>query len=361
MIDTVVLEVPIKNPSLQKIIESSTYGNWEPNLQTVMNAFWETKPSIKCVLNPTKAEKLSGEYQPRLTALKQVTKGGFKWFLYIEFSAQKLLFGNNYQEVNDNDFDDICQKLEKCLKAKGINLTAPQIKKTTCKRVDYAKNCLYKSNIRNTILELHKGICCPRYDVVLSQPSNGGIVLSARVKARGISFYDKNAELKKSIKSGNQPSLSTEDLKKINGKRVLRVEYQLSSKNVISHILGMARMPVSDKPTFEEVFGIKQAKAAIQSELCKIKDSWFGAMSITDTRKAKTFIDNNYKLTQPAAAELAMAGLLANQYGARETRLVYGYRWRKVEMDSRKSKFTPNPYLEGVIKKIDDFDIIRVI
>src|SRR5271156_5057181 len=52
-----------------------------------------------CVLNPSKSDSNAGQYQPRLTLGKRRVQTGFALTLRIEFSAPKLIFGNNFDEL----------------------------------------------------------------------------------------------------------------------------------------------------------------------------------------------------------------------------------------------------------------------
>ena len=69
----------------------------------------------KCVQNPTKEDERYGIYKPRLTLIRRWdgTKGIIT--LKIEFSIPKLLFGNNFDELSDNDFSDTIKRLRERL------------------------------------------------------------------------------------------------------------------------------------------------------------------------------------------------------------------------------------------------------
>lgn len=54
-------------------------------------------------------------YLPRLTLIKAIRNGGFSILLKIEFSIPKLLYCNNFDEVEESDFGEICWKLQEVL------------------------------------------------------------------------------------------------------------------------------------------------------------------------------------------------------------------------------------------------------
>src|SRR4051812_26795927 len=75
---------------------------------------------ITCVLNPTKAERAEGRYLPRLTLTKRQGRAGFLITLRIEFSAPKLLFGNNFDELDQSDLARVVDTLRQRLGERGI-------------------------------------------------------------------------------------------------------------------------------------------------------------------------------------------------------------------------------------------------
>lgn len=114
MIDTILLKVPYPNFSITRL------DMFEPNARGIFTAPFlpfNGQRYIKCINNPTKSDKLAGIYLPRLTLYKNVGKGkgGFITNLHIEFSAPKLLYGNNFDELAETDFEVVLKILRKQL------------------------------------------------------------------------------------------------------------------------------------------------------------------------------------------------------------------------------------------------------
>jgi len=64
------------------------------------------RSNFTCKQNSTKAESDQGIYKPRLTVTKRYNQNsGYNIVLKIEFSAPKMLFGNNFDEPTDDDFN----------------------------------------------------------------------------------------------------------------------------------------------------------------------------------------------------------------------------------------------------------------
>ena len=98
---------------------------------------------IKCHYNPTKAEKASG-YKPRLTLYrKPFTERASAVWLKIEFSAPKLIFGNNFQEfAGRDDLEVVLNALHKALAIMGITMTLDTLRQAKTSAIHYSKNIL---------------------------------------------------------------------------------------------------------------------------------------------------------------------------------------------------------------------------
>src|SRR5258708_424210 len=94
------------------------------------NMFWITDVSLfqkekqnasrgyfTLVQNSTKSELLRGIYKPRLTMTRRFNcSGRAEATLSIELSLPKLLYGNNFDELRDSDFQTILDLLSEVLK-----------------------------------------------------------------------------------------------------------------------------------------------------------------------------------------------------------------------------------------------------
>ena len=100
MIDTIRL---IFDEGTFAILEPEQF---QPNAKTIL-ALGDRLQSggvKKCFLNPKKGEAIKGNYRPRLTLRRRpprVTE------LVIEFSIPKLLYGNNFDELIEEDFEAV--------------------------------------------------------------------------------------------------------------------------------------------------------------------------------------------------------------------------------------------------------------
>ena len=103
--------------------------------------------SASCRLNTTKIDKKLGIYTPRLTLYVQRVSGGYRRLLYIEFSAPKLIYGNNFTEIGVPDYGKLCNALSESLAKKGVHLSPNQLR--------YAEVKASLSELRKMLSEAH--------------------------------------------------------------------------------------------------------------------------------------------------------------------------------------------------------------
>ena len=117
MIDTIVLMLQADQFRIadHEKFSPSTRGLFEPPYYRLGG-----RGNFSCYQNPTADEFKKGIYKPRLTVTKRPIKGGFQVTLRIEFSIPKLIFGNNFDEVEDNHFAPVVDSLLKSLREMGI-------------------------------------------------------------------------------------------------------------------------------------------------------------------------------------------------------------------------------------------------
>ncbi len=161
---------------------------------------------VKSIQNPTKKLMQAEGYMPRLTVTKSLPRGkgaGFSINLKIEFSAPKLLYGNNFDELPDNSFIKICQILQKKLAIMGVEIELSKIHTAQVSAIHYSKNIpltdytrcksyldkLYKLDLRSDI------------DMNQTDYRNEGHSLKYHANSYEVTFYDKRKDLEASKKS----------------------------------------------------------------------------------------------------------------------------------------------------------------
>lgn len=149
MLDTAILVIETGDLRLQKIIAESSFDDWPPSLRGafVLPFAKVSSNSASYRLNTTKIDKKLGIYTPRLTLYVQRVSGGYRRLLYIEFSAPKLIYGNNFTEIGMSDYGKLCNALSESLAKKGMHLSPNQLR--------YAEVKASLSELRKMLSEAH--------------------------------------------------------------------------------------------------------------------------------------------------------------------------------------------------------------
>src|SRR5690349_16400224 len=137
MLDTIVLTLAQHNFEVlqPELFSPSAKGLFIPPYYAL-----GSRGNFACVQNPTKAQLRAGRYRPRLTLSKRRTTNGFLVVLRIEFSAPKLMLGNNFDELETNDFSNVLAILHQTLTEMGVKVPIDMLSNAPVSAVHYSKN-----------------------------------------------------------------------------------------------------------------------------------------------------------------------------------------------------------------------------
>lgn len=251
MLDTVILTVPLG--SFRAKSEMFT-----PNAD-ILKA--RGNYLVKCMNNPTAADKKQGMYKPRLTLVKRMTKNGTECPLKIEFSVPKLLYGNNVEEVEEQDFSKVVSALARSLQTMGVTVSEENLRKAKVSGFHPSKNVELSEGYTSSfvITELHKIDVSQKMDLNRDSFRNSGHSLQFYTNSHSLVIYDKVQDLKKPDKraadkdqNALQRSLFEPLTKKETGKQILRIEARLVKRVKMNATL--KRLGFAENPTFEDVF-----------------------------------------------------------------------------------------------------------
>lgn len=231
------------------------HGNEVPrwNLQSV------TENYTKYVRNPSNKEKQSGLYFPRVTAYDR--KYQREQQIKIEFSAPKLLFLNNLEELTDAHFSDVIDALQDRMKRMGIRVFRRFLENAAVSTVHFGRNFLLRDGqtATNIISQLQRIDVRKSFDFARSKYTNDGQSLCCHTTAHELIFYDKIADLNKGKKrsidkdqTAYQMGLFDDVRNRGDPFEVLRMEVRLSQKQKMNAML--RRIGVEPNPTFQQVF-----------------------------------------------------------------------------------------------------------
>jgi hypothetical protein len=229
--------------------------------------------NFTCVQNPTKADFQGGRYLPRLTLAKRKIRNGFALTLRIEFSAPKLVFGNNFDELESRDFRKVLVALHRGLAHMGIGVSTDVLRQARVSAIHYSKNIAFVDYTTCSMVmsELDLIDLNSRLDLSHTDYRNNGHVIRYHANSFEVTFYDKLKDLdrarysqKRAIEQDYGAQLE------MFGKRgsfpkqleVLRIEARLGTRAKITSLL--KRIGATPEPAFEALFNTDIAKSVLE-------------------------------------------------------------------------------------------------
>ncbi len=206
----------------------------------------------KAVYNPN--IKIEG-YKPRLTFLNYGLP-----ILRIEFSAPKMLYGNNFDELENKDFEPLIQKLTSDLRSMGIEVYQWNLRNAQVAKIDYSKNIILTDGTKSSMIlhELSKADINRKIDIAETKYRIGHS-LQFHTNCYEYVFYDKVADLKqakisekRAIENNSIVQLNLLDLIKEDPFEVFRIEIRLDKRKKIKETLNKLGLP--EEMTFQALF-----------------------------------------------------------------------------------------------------------
>lgn len=259
MIDTIVLTIP-RSKFLMLDLTSRGVSAWD--LQA------RTRVYDKLVRNPSSRDIETGLYFPRLTGYRR--KGdNLQWdsTVRIEFSAPKLIYQNNIDELTDAEFEAVVEALCDRLKRMGVVITKRELIQAPVASLHYSRNVELRNGYtaQYVIRELGKMNLNKCFDLTRARYMNDGQSLYAYTTAHSFVVYDKIADLirgKKRSIDRDQPVKQLTLFERLNKKReILRFEVRLSQKQKMNALF--RELGLSENPTFKDVFSSEKSKAVL--------------------------------------------------------------------------------------------------
>ncbi|MFH1564328.1 MAG: hypothetical protein ABIC82_00560, partial [bacterium] len=206
--------------------------------------------------NPTKEDKDIGIYKPCLTIFRR----GAGLDLQIQFSAPKLLFNNNLDELGQENFNCAVNILNDRLLSMGVKLYSKEvIENANVIAFHPSKNIPLTQGYTAVfaIKELAKINISKKFDVDTKDYRNGGQSLQLYTNSHSMVFYDKindlNKEKNRAIDKDQTPqqkdifNFIKEQQPRL---EILRLEIRLSKKRKMDEIL--EKVGHAPNPTFKD-------------------------------------------------------------------------------------------------------------
>lgn len=325
MIDTITLRL---DESQFKIINHNKFSPCTYNFFNPPYVRMGNRGYLDAYQNPTKKELLDGTYKPQLTLRKRWNKQNPQIYLYIQFSAPKLLFGNNFDELKNSDLDKVILELESALYTMGVMLRPNALENAKVVKIHYARNIILPDYIIPYIVinEVRKADISLLYEVSEKDYRNEGHSFRFHTNEFELIIYDKKKDLqkakksdKKSIENDNAIQLNLFD--RLNIKKpfeVLRLELRLNTQNKIKRETGIDKDLQILKALFRSDLSIKLLKKFWQEILKNYR-----VISYDTENKENflaNFIINNPKVKLTNALAICTAIELFKRMGSRKFR-----------------------------------------
>lgn len=234
MIDTIKLAVSYgKRPNWLNRVQASTNRN-------------VTSGVFTAIVDANKSYKRIGAYVPKLVYVEQpATKDRKRTYtLNIELSLPKLFFGNNFDELTNNQFSDVVHELHKRLRnVYGLRISEYKLAQSEVAKIDYSKNIIFtdRTPVSTIISAVAMANISKTYDVQKTDFRNGGQIYHIHANVIDIVIYDKVADLqqakvseKRTVEKYNKSQIKlVEELEKYPNVTIPRFEIRLNDRQKI--------------------------------------------------------------------------------------------------------------------------------
>lgn len=322
----------------------------------------------KLVINHTNQDK----YFPRLTFYIRNYKGSTSYQLFVEFSAPKLLLGNNFDELSDDHFNPLVSCLQQKLEIMtGCSFAVESLKEAPVSVCHYSKNFIFQDYTSClTILDaLAKQDISGIYDAQTTKYRIGH-ALQIHTNSLDISFYDKVKELQQTNISPKR-SIESHALKQekllnhlVANKPfdVLRYEVRLANRTKIKRLL-----PDLNNWDFQSLFSTSLSQMVLQHHWkLFIKNTDF--LSLDPSKPMEIF--QNYLTQDPTisindALKATASILIVNQSGFRPLQQLVSKRsgqhsWYRLKPIIRSPEAHRYKSFQKISKDLNSFSPIRL-
>lgn len=266
MLDTIVLTLNRRQFSV------TDPDRFTPSARSVLDPMYYPRGvngRVSCTQNTSKEDIRQCIYKPRLSINRRPQKGRFVITLRVEFSAPKLLLGNNFDELTDDDFRRLCKKLVQVLAEMGVKITARTLAKVNVSAIHYSKNITLTDYTSSSMIlrELTKVDMTRRLDINNTDYRNDGHALKYHANSYEIAFYDKVKDMHQA-KISEKRAVERDSAQQLElfmqyvapkAFEVLRMEVRLGTRQKIRDVLArVGRKP--ENMSFHQLYSAEIAR-----------------------------------------------------------------------------------------------------
>jgi len=362
MIDTVILT--ISNDKVTRLDNSQgRFPEWTPQSRANGYAKW--------IKNMPKQKNIKDQYYPRLTAYKRGSdKDNAIAMINIEFSVPKLVYGNNLDEVVEEDFPIIIDILHNKLLEMGEAITKIELKNAVVSAFHPSKNIALSDGYRayGVIKELSKINLTKKLELTKVNFKNDGKALQMYAINHSIVFYDKIADLNQNKKKAVDKDQTLVQMSLFNSIKksnptleVLRMEIRLSKKQKLNSLLKI--LGLKENPSFIEIFKKNICQKIVRyywETIIKGENLFLFEFDSSPSQLLKNIITKEPKIKLSKAINLVGLSLLCKDCGIRSLRNITEKHitqrnWYQINNNIKiLNKITEGKLLHSWVKQIED-------
>lgn len=270
MIDTIALSLKLNE------FEITNHDAFNPSSRPLLIPpyYPVRRGGMMCKNNPTKKLIQWYGYMPRLTLSKRPAEHGFTILLRVEASLPKLLYGNNLDEISNDDFDELCSKLSKQMLHMGVKVSADRLRQANVSAIHYSKNLPLTdyTSANMVIKEVAKGVVSRQLTGSKTDYDNDGTAFKLHANSYEIIVYDKLKDYQRSKTSPKRSkdvvydneqllfSFSRDNYHK--SFEVVKLEIRLGNRKKIKDVL--SKIDADSELTFQELYDESLAKQVLK-------------------------------------------------------------------------------------------------
>lgn len=374
MLDTIVLTL---SKGMYYINDPDRF---EPSARLILdeNSSMGSRGYIPAKQNPTKRELQSGIYKPRLTLTNRFNHTGRREAtLKIELSLSKLLYGNNFDELTQADFESVTEKLRKTLQTMGVMVFTSMLKSAPISAIHYSKNIPLTNGItpHYLISKIKEANIKLSLDVNQTDYRNEGYSYKWHSNSYEVAFYDKIKDLETS-KTSEKRALERDNALQLNlfeafqkRKRfeVLRMEVRLNKRQKIGQIF--RSLGITTELTYENIFSATVSQKVLLNYLDELESKRLALLDYKPTTPKALLADlviQNPHLGLKQIIHLFGLKQIFDTVNPRELRSMFGNKsqrsWYRLIAEAKKVKLpaTTSP-LALIREHLTRFEPLRLV
>lgn len=360
MIDTLAFTIP------SDLFHITDPDKFTPSARWIGSPAW-TMHNIKSTQNPTKKALRQGIYTPRLTLARCYNASRKREImLRIELSLPKLLFGNNFDELQYKDFALLIQKLTTTLETMGVQISPATLAHAPVCTIHYSKNIpLTDGSIPfHYINKIKEAYAKLSLDTNESAYRNGGHGFKWHCNAYEIAFYDKINDLEKAKQSSKlaiekESELQLACFDRLSTRKkfeVLRMEVRLNKREAIKR--RFRTLNIKAALTFKGLFKPAIAKKVLLHYLDEVDNNRLPLLDYkakSDEALLATLRMHNPSLNPKQIFQIFGLKKALALYTIRELRAMFGNTgcrsWYRLMADAKSVKLPATHSPLGVIRE----------